>query len=96
MLQQFHSLFSSFESTQVHLVLCIIFLYFTSDINIGRFADEAKLTSVFKIPEVKNPTQRDLDKLEKWVCLNLRKINKAKQLGWGNPKQQYKLSDECT
>lgn len=42
--------------------------------------------------------QRDLDRFERWACVNLVKFNKAKlkilHLGQGNPEHTYKLGRE--
>ncbi|KAJ7424064.1 hypothetical protein BTVI_07763 [Pitangus sulphuratus] len=50
--------------------------------------------------EGKDAIQRDGDRLERWACVNLVKVYKAKckilHIGQGNPKHKHRLSREWT
>ncbi|GAB0204716.1 cAMP-dependent protein kinase inhibitor alpha [Grus japonensis] len=79
----------------------VLFNIFINDI-VGSSAPSANLqmtlSGVVDMPEGQDAIQRDLDKLEKWACVNLMRFNKARckvlHLGMGNLRYQYRLGNE--
>ncbi|GAB0206001.1 mitochondrial enolase superfamily member 1 [Grus japonensis] len=81
-----------------------LFNTFSGDMDSGikctlsKFANDTKSCGVVDTLEERDAIQRDLDRLERWACVNLMKFNKAKckvlHVGRHNPKHSYRLGRE--
>jgi len=85
---------------QRSLLGLVLFNIFVGDMDSGtectlsKFADDTKLCGVGDTLEGRDAIQRDLDRLERWACMNHRKFNKVLYVGQGNPKHKYRLGGE--
>jgi len=63
----------------------------------SKSGNDTKLSGAVNMPEGWDAIQRHLDKLEKWVCVNLMKFKKAKcrvlHKGQGSPRYQYRMAE---
>ncbi|GAB0183902.1 mitochondrial enolase superfamily member 1 [Grus japonensis] len=81
-----------------------LFNIFVGDMDSGiectlsKFGNDTKLCGVVDKLEGKGAIQRDLDRLERWACVNHMKFNKAKckvlHVGRRNPKHNYRLGQQ--
>ncbi|GAB0190135.1 cAMP-dependent protein kinase inhibitor alpha [Grus japonensis] len=65
---------------------------------LSKFVNDTKLCGAVNKLEGRDVIQRDLDRLERWICMNTMKFNKAKckvlHMGRRNPKHNYRLGGE--
>ena len=82
----------------------VLFNVFVSDMDSGiectlsKFADDTRLCGTVDTLERRDAIQRDLDRLERWACVNVMKFSQAKckslHLGHGNARHTYRLGGE--
>ncbi|KAJ7409038.1 rna-directed dna polymerase from mobile element jockey-like [Willisornis vidua] len=68
--------------------------------SLNKFAGDTKLCGTVNTLEGRDIIQKDLDRLERWTCVNLMKFNNTKckvlHLAQSNPKYGYRLGKDHT
>ena len=69
-----------------------------TECTLSKFSNDTKLCGAVDTWEGRDGIQRDLDRLQRWACVNRMKFNKAKRkvlhVGRGNSKHKHGLGGE--
>jgi len=85
------------QGSVLGLVLFIIFIndIARSSAPSSKFADDTKPSGAVDTTKGRDAILRDLDKMERWACVNLKRFSKTRckvlHLDRGNPQYQYRL-----
>jgi len=90
---------SSVTGAGTSVITCVLDMDSGIENTLCKFADDnTKQSGAVSMLEESDAIQRDLDRLERWAHVNLRKFNKSKHkvlhLDWGTPKHRYRLGRE--
>ena len=80
-------------------LVCQCLVNICIECSLSKLINDTKLCDTVDTVEGRDAIERDLERLERWVCANLMKFNKVKwkvlHMDQGNPKHKYRLGNEC-